>query len=170
MSSISSSRKGPQEDSSVTPKWQVVSNTSLYGTIGGALVDHNIGTTVKTYTPGDGARPVITYTLAALGSNKAYVHFSELVYGDYTQLRPDRSTSLTYSGGAITVQPVEMTGNGAHAAIVTLPAALTANRHSQRHSEDDRGCGRSDLGPAVSRLNSIIRPTKPSGAAYALPW
>ena len=89
MSSISSSREGPQEDSSVTPKWQVVSNTSLYGTIGGALVDHNIGTTVKTYTPGDGARPVITYTVAALGATKAYVHFSEPCTG--TTPAPRRS-------------------------------------------------------------------------------
>ena len=116
--------EGPQEDSSVTPKWQVVSNTSLYGTIGGALVDHNIGTTVKTYTPGDGARPVITYTVAALGATKAYVHFSELVYGNNTGTAPIANGSLSYSGVPVPVQPVEMTGSGAHAAIVTLPAAL----------------------------------------------
>jgi len=91
--------------------------------VGGALVDP---TPTKIYRAADGARPVITFTSAALGSNKAYVHFSELVYGDSASSSPIDSSSLSYSGGAISVQPVEMTGNGAHAAIVTLPSALTA--------------------------------------------
>jgi len=53
------------------------------------------------------------------------VHFSELVYKDAAASAPIDSASLAYSGaGAISVQPVEMTGNGAHAAIVTLSSPL----------------------------------------------
>ena len=66
--------EGIQEDSGVTPQWHVEDNSgSLYGLVGGAIVDPNPN---KIYKAADGARPVITYTLAALGSNKAYVHFS----------------------------------------------------------------------------------------------
>ena len=124
-------QEGPQEDTSATPKWQLLANTgdptmgtSLYGLNGTAKVE--AGT--KVYTAQDGARPVITYTAAALGSNKAYVHFSELVYGNAAASLPIGAGSLTYSNSGtpttVPVQPVEMTGNGAHAAIVTLPSAL----------------------------------------------
>ncbi len=119
---------GPAEDTHALPAWQVLSNTTLIGTVGGALVEHNIGTTfVKVYAPSDGARPVINYTLAALGATRAYVHFSELVYGNSAGTAPIDNTSLTYSGGAITVQPVEMTGFGAHAALLTFSTPLTPN-------------------------------------------
>ena len=120
-------QEGPQEDTDAHPTWQLLVNPSsppsLYGLVGGALVEYG----TKVYTAEDGARPVITYTLAALGSNLAYVHFSEPVYGDVGSSVPIGALSLLYSGGAIAVQPVEISGNGAHAAIVTLPVPLTTS-------------------------------------------
>ena len=79
-------QQGPQEDTNATPTWQVTANTSL-GVAGGALVAHNTAGTTKLYVAASGARPVITYSLAALGSTQAYVHFSEPVYGDDTETR-----------------------------------------------------------------------------------
>jgi len=74
-----------------------------------------------------GARPVITYTAAALGATQAYVHFSDFVYGNDAGTAPIGITSLSYSGGSITVQPVEMSGSGAHAAIVLFATPLAVN-------------------------------------------
>ena len=125
-------QEGSQEDTSATPTWQLLANTgdptvgtSLYGLNGTAKVEAGS----KVYTAQDGARPVITYTAAALGSKQVYVHFSELVYGDAATSIPIGTGSLTYSNSGtpttlVPVQPVEMTGKGAHAAIVTLPSAL----------------------------------------------
>jgi fibronectin-binding autotransporter adhesin len=118
--------EGLREDTDAHPTWQLLTNPlsgGLYGVVGGALVEFGS----KVYTAQDGSRPVITYTTAAVGSNKAYVHFSELVYGNAPASAPIVLGSLSYSGGAITaLQPVQMTGSGAHGAIVTLSAPLTA--------------------------------------------
>jgi hypothetical protein len=120
-------QQGPQEDTNATPTWQVTANTTLASTTGGALVAHNTAGTTKLYVAASGARPVITYTLAALGSTQAYVHFSEPVYGADNGTTSINAASLSYSGGAVTVQPVETNGGAAHAAIVTLPLALAVN-------------------------------------------
>jgi hypothetical protein len=124
-------QEGPQEDTNATPTWQVTSNTSLASSVGGALVARNVGTTKKQYVAASGARPVITYTLAALNATQAYVHFSEPVYGNQTATTAISGTSLSlplpYSGTPITVQPVEMSGIGAHAAIITFSTPLAVN-------------------------------------------
>ncbi len=115
------------EDTSATPTWQILSNTSLYGIVGGAFVQHNTATASFVYTASKGARPVITYTVAALNSTQAYIHFSELVYGDSTLSSSLGPSSFAYSGGAVTVQPVETSGPGAHAAIITFATPLAVN-------------------------------------------
>ena len=124
-------QNGPQEDTNATPSWQVTSNTTLASSVGGALVARNVGTTTKQYVAASGARPVITYTLAALSATRAYVHFSEPVYGNQTATTAISGTSLSlpppYSGGPITVQPVEMIGSAAHAAIITFSTPLAVN-------------------------------------------
>ena len=122
---------GPAEDTSATPTWQLLQNPSsplpgLFGTVGGAYVESG----TKTYVASDGARPVINYTLAALGSREAYVRFSEPVTADAGFSVPIGIGSLTYSdaGNPITaVTPVERSGAAAHAAIVTFANPLTAN-------------------------------------------
>jgi hypothetical protein len=119
--------EGTQEDTNATPTWQVTANTTLSSAVGGALVAHNTATSTKLYVAASGARPVITYTLAALNATQAYVHFSEPVYGNNTATVPIGNTGFAYSGGAITVQPVEMSGNGAHAAIITFATPLAVN-------------------------------------------
>ena len=89
------------------------------------MVAYSTPTTPKLYIAASGARPVITYTLAALGATQAYVHFSEPVYGNNNATAPIGNPSMSYSvAGALTVQPTETTGTSAHAALVTLPAAL----------------------------------------------
>ena len=118
-------QEGPQEDTNATPTWQVTANTTLASTAGGALVARNTAGTTRLYIAASGARPVITYTLAALGGNQAYVHFSEPVYGNSSATTGITNGSLSYSiVGGLTVQPTETTGAGAHAAIVILPAVL----------------------------------------------
>jgi hypothetical protein len=117
--------EGPSEDTSATPTWQILSNTSLYGIVGGALVQHNTATSTVVYTASKGARPVITYTLAPLSSTQAYIHFSELVYGNAALAASINTSSFIYSGGALTaVQLVETSGSGAHAAIITFSTPL----------------------------------------------
>ncbi|HVO39996.1 MAG TPA: FlgD immunoglobulin-like domain containing protein, partial [Spirochaetia bacterium] len=117
----------PAEDSNVTPTWQLLANPQpgLFGLIGGAYVE---ASATKVYTASDGARPVINYALAALGSKQAYVHFSEPVTSNTgTPIGP---ASLAYSdaGNPITaLSPVEVTAAGAHAAVVTFTNPLTAN-------------------------------------------
>ena len=49
------------------------------------------------------------------------------VYGADNGTTSISNTSISYSGGAITVQPVETSGSAAHAAIVTLPTPLVVN-------------------------------------------
>jgi hypothetical protein len=120
-------QEGSQEDTSATPTWQVTANTTLYGLVGGALVARNVPGTTRTYVAASGARPVITYTLAALGGTQAYLHFSEPVYGVNNATAPIGNSSLSYSGGPITVQPVETIGNSAHAAIITFTTPLVVN-------------------------------------------
>ena len=68
-------KEGAQEDTGATPTWQITTNTSFAA--GGALVDHNTATVVKKYVAASGARPVITYTAAALNTTQVYVHFSD---------------------------------------------------------------------------------------------
>ena len=120
--------EGPSEDTSATPTWQILSNTSLYGIVGGALVQHNTATSTVVYTASKGARPVITYTLAPLSSTQAYIHFSELVYGNAALGSSIGTSSFIYSGGALTaVQPVETSGSGAHGAIITFSTPLAIN-------------------------------------------
>ena len=122
-------KEGPQEDTNATPTWQVVANTTLASTAGGALVARNTATTTKLYAAASGARPVISYTVAALNATQAYVHFSEPVYGNSTATAAIGAASLSYSGpgGVATLQPLEMTGNGAHAAIITFSTPLAVN-------------------------------------------
>jgi hypothetical protein len=120
--------EGAREDTTATPRWRVLANPgNLYGLVGGALVDHDPS---KSYIAASGARPVITYTLAAVGSTKAYVHFSALVYGDASGAPLVGAGSLAYSGSAtnpiVSVTPVEMVGNGAHAVVVTFTNPLSA--------------------------------------------
>ncbi|HVO39583.1 MAG TPA: FlgD immunoglobulin-like domain containing protein, partial [Spirochaetia bacterium] len=118
---------GPAEDSNVTPTWQLLANPQigLFGLIGGAYVE---ASTTKAYTASDGARPVINYTLAALGSKQAYVHFSEPVTNNVGA--PIGLGNLVYSdaGNPVTsLVPVEVSSTGAHAAIVTFTNPLSAN-------------------------------------------
>ncbi len=118
--------EGTHEDTSALPQWTLNSNSTLYGKVGGALVEYG----TKVYAPNDGSRPVITYTLAAVGSTRAYVHFSETVFGNAAQTAPIGTGSLVYSDGtnSITaVTPVERdaTGIGAHAAVITFTSPLT---------------------------------------------
>ncbi|HTZ50406.1 MAG TPA: FlgD immunoglobulin-like domain containing protein, partial [Spirochaetia bacterium] len=121
--------EGTVGDTDATPTWRVISNSgSLYGLIGGALVDHDPN---KVYTAASGARPVITFTAAAVGSNKVYVHLSGLAYADAAggplPSGPAASGLLTVTGNSITsIVPVEKSGNGAHALIVTLGTAVAA--------------------------------------------
>ena len=118
-------QEGTQEDTNATPTWQVTANTTLGSMVGGALVAHNTSGSTKLYVAASGARPVITYTVAALGSTQAYVHFSEPVYGDDMETTSIAGANLSYSvAGALTVQLAETSGKGAHGALVTLPAAL----------------------------------------------
>ncbi|MGA2502309.1 MAG: FlgD immunoglobulin-like domain containing protein, partial [Tepidisphaeraceae bacterium] len=118
--------EGSQEDTGATPTWQILTNTSL--TAAGALVDHNTATVVKKYVAARGARPVITFTAAALNTTQAYVHFSDYAYGDSAGATSIGTSNFSYSGAIITaVQPVETSGIGAHAAIVTFaPPALAS--------------------------------------------
>jgi len=124
--------EGTHEDTDAHPRWQLLQNPptpGLFGIVGGALVEYG----PKVYTAEDGARPVITYTLAAAWSNKEYVHFSEPVYGNNAGTALIDTASLNYSdlGNLIVpvsgVQPLEMTGNAAHAAMVTFTNPLTAD-------------------------------------------
>jgi hypothetical protein len=72
-----------------------------------------------------GARPIITYAVAAIGANQAYIHFSDYVYGNNTASASIAAANFTYSGGAITaLQPLETSGIGAHAALITFATAL----------------------------------------------
>jgi hypothetical protein len=117
-------QEGKTEDTDAAPTWKVLTNPDLIGTIGGALVDHDPN---KVYGAAAGARPVISYTLAALGSTKAYVHFSGLVYGDALgNPLPPIFLSAIGTKAVVSILPTEMAGNGAHAAIVTLSGALDA--------------------------------------------
>ena len=61
-------QEGSQEDTNATPTWQVTANSTLERLVGGALVAYSTPRTPKLYVAASGARPVITYTLAALGS------------------------------------------------------------------------------------------------------
>ena len=118
-------QEGTHEDTNATPSWQITSNTTLKNSLGGAQVQANSGTVTRIYVAASGARPVITYTLAALNGNTAYVHFSEPVYGNSAATAPIASPSLSYTvAGSLAVQPIETSGNAAHAAIVTLPSVL----------------------------------------------
>ncbi|UCF97815.1 MAG: hypothetical protein JSV89_22015, partial [Spirochaetaceae bacterium] len=124
--------ESPYLDTDATPSWQLLRNeqpvrfplpppTGLYG-LGGALVAS--GTDV--YVPDDGARPVIAYTLAVVGETKAYLHFSEPVFTDSTATNPIVDTDFTYSGGSIvSLTPLEMSGNGAHAAMIEFANPLS---------------------------------------------
>ena len=123
--------EGTVEDSDSTPSWRVLANAGapLYGLVGGALVDHD---PKKYYTAASGARPVITYTTAAVGSTKVYVHFSALAYADNAGTAlpttgPGPNAYLAYSdvtNSIVSMTPVEKVGTGAHAAIITLSKPL----------------------------------------------
>src|SRR5208337_2391287 len=52
--------EGPSEDTSATPTWQILSNTSLKDQNNGAIVQHNTPSSTFVYTASKGARPVIT--------------------------------------------------------------------------------------------------------------
>jgi hypothetical protein len=131
-------RQDSHEDTDVQLTWHLTANpvvaltSGLYGLVGGAAVRSDIGGIQFMYTTVKGTRPVITYTLAAAGSTKAYVHFSEHVYGDpgaATSLDTTANASILYNGAAtiVSVNLLELGGNGglgAHAAMITLSAPL----------------------------------------------
>jgi hypothetical protein len=81
------------------------------------------------YGSASGARPTITYTLAALNATQAYVHFSGLVYGTSAGGALG-GAFLSYTGSGsnpiVSITPTETSGNGAHAAIVTFTNPLSA--------------------------------------------
>ena len=71
----------PYLDTGATPTWQFTANpqpNGLFGTAGGAYVESG----PLVYQTVDAARPVIGYTLAALGGTEAYLYLSETVYGN----------------------------------------------------------------------------------------
>jgi hypothetical protein len=127
-------QEGPYLDTDARPRWQLLRNdqpvrlpppppTGLYGQVGGALVES--GTTF--YIPDDGARPVIAYTLAVMNQNQAYVHFSEPVYTDpFAPQGQIVTADFNYSGAnPFTLTVLELTGNGAHAAMLQFTNPLT---------------------------------------------
>ncbi|HTZ50569.1 MAG TPA: FlgD immunoglobulin-like domain containing protein, partial [Spirochaetia bacterium] len=114
--------EGPAEDTSATPLWRVVSNTTLVGLVGGALVNHD---PTAYYQAASGAAPVITFTAAAINSTKVYVHFSSLAYGNASGGALP-ATGLFAQANVGTATPIEKSGNGAHSVIVTLTGSLLA--------------------------------------------
>ena len=133
--------ESPYLDTDATPRWRLLANdqpvriplpppTGLYGLIGGALVEY--GTSY--YTPDDGARPVIAYTLAVAGETKAYVHFSEPVYTDAAATAAIQAGDFTVTdnapagpGSIASLTPLETSGNGAHAAMIEFANPLSAD-------------------------------------------
>jgi len=113
-------------DSEARPRWQLLSNDpldppGLFGIVGGAYV--RSGTIW--YTPDDGARPVIAYTLAVANQSKAYLHFSEPVYSQNTATGQITDTDFDDSGGrTFSLEAQELTGDGAHAAMLTFNAPV----------------------------------------------
>jgi fibronectin-binding autotransporter adhesin len=122
-------QEGPYLDTDARPQWQLLTNdqpNGLYGIVGGAYVKS--GSDV--YTADDGARPVIGYTLAVAGQNRAYLHFSEPVYTDAAASAPITSTDFAYSDGGnpiASLSPEERSGTGAHAAMITFNGPLVAD-------------------------------------------
>jgi hypothetical protein len=116
-------------DTDARPQWQFLTNDSfpldgLLGQLGGAYVQS--GTTV--YTPDDGARPVIAYTLAVVGETKAYLHFSEPVYSDQAATTGITATDFDEIGGTanpiVSLTPLETSGVAAHAAMIEFTNPL----------------------------------------------
>ncbi len=116
-------------DTDARPQWQFLANDSfpndgLLGQLGGAYVES--GSTV--YTPDDGARPVIAYTLAVVGETKAYLHFSEPVYSDQMATIGIQNNDFNEIGGTanpiVSVTPLETSGIAAHAAMIEFTNPL----------------------------------------------
>ncbi len=121
-------REGVREDSDAVLRWRLTRNSppGLYGTAGGAVVQSG----PTPYTTSDGARPVISYTLAAAGSTYAYIHFSEPVSADAGGTAQIGFGSLDYSDGGNPVQaiaPIEISGTAAHAAMLRLQNPLAVD-------------------------------------------
>ena len=120
-------QEGPQEDTNATPTWQVTTNTTLYGLVGGALVAHNTTSpsVTKLYVAASGAQPGNYLYPGAARRHPGVRALLRAVYGIDTATASIGNTSFSYSvAGPLTVLPVETSGSAAHGAIVTLPAAL----------------------------------------------
>jgi fibronectin-binding autotransporter adhesin len=119
-------QEGTHEDTDAKPRWQLLENNypnGLLGKIGGAYVES--GTQV--HTADDGARPVITYTLAVVGQNKVYAHFSEPVFGDAGGTTSIATGAILDAANPVTLlTPLEGSGPSAHAAMLQLTNAVTA--------------------------------------------
>lgn len=115
-------QEGAREDSDARPRWQLPANpgTGLYGIVGGARVAFG----PASYPPSDGARPVISYTLAAAGSARVYVHFSEPVYGSAAAAPIGNGIIMDADDPVQSAARLETSGNSSHAAMLALENPL----------------------------------------------
>jgi hypothetical protein len=118
----------PYLDTSVTPDWRILTNTTLVdaggkflGTVSRAD-DGNPATDESRMTPGDSAWPIIGYTLAIPAYPKAFIHLSEAVVtsADLTPLAGD----LGFTGS---LNPITVLGNGIREAEGDFAAQTTAD-------------------------------------------
>ncbi|HUX12356.1 MAG TPA: FlgD immunoglobulin-like domain containing protein, partial [Spirochaetia bacterium] len=114
-------------DTAATPRWRIVSNTSLKANTANAKVVLTAGD----QTPVDTAPPVIGYTLAVAGKDQIFVHLSEPVYdtagGSLTNA--NFPALVGASGQTVAgVTPVTQDGSGGYSELLlTLSAPLTAS-------------------------------------------
>ncbi|MBB6482633.1 FlgD immunoglobulin-like domain containing protein, partial [Spirochaeta isovalerica] len=112
-------------DTDVTPQWRLMTNTSLFSTTGGALVEY--GVAVPSETPIDNAAPIYNYTLSSSEKNKIYVQFSEYVR------QPDETVieavDFSYGGAAniSSLARITTSGTGTKELELTLDALVTAD-------------------------------------------
>ncbi|MBI9098882.1 MAG: hypothetical protein JEY91_10425, partial [Spirochaetaceae bacterium] len=113
-------------DTSVTPQWKLLTNSTLLSTTGGALVEY--GPTVPLQTPLDNAAPIINYTLASGEKDKIYVEFSEPVR---TSLGGVISAGdFTYTGASNisgVINRISVNGNGTSELELSLDSPVDVN-------------------------------------------
>jgi hypothetical protein len=116
-------------DTGVTPQWTITSNTTLFDS---ATLSKTVAIQTPPFQIVDTAPPVIGYTLAVVGTNQLFVHFSEPVVnagGGAIALG-----DISFSGGpaiapfAITpVTTAVFPANGVSEAVITLSRTLTGD-------------------------------------------
>jgi fibronectin-binding autotransporter adhesin len=119
----------PYNDTGVRPSWHIVSNNSLMAQ---GTVARLVMSTTGTEIPDDRAHPMLSYSLAAAGKNRIFLHFSEPVTRNNGAVILYSDFSYTGSGtNSVLADPFVRvatdSGNGTSEVLLTLSQPVTAD-------------------------------------------